>query len=243
METTSQIRNVEGERLDVSFHPGNKLGSMVVLGHGVTGNKDRPLLVAVAEGLAAKGWPCLRFSFSGNGESEGRFEDSTITKEIEDLRAVLKTVPQEKRIAYIGHSMGGAVGVKTAACGMNIQALVTLAGMVRTADFVKREFGDEEPGNGCMWEDEDCPLSRAFSDDLQTIGDTLGAAAKVMQPWLLIHGTEDDVVPISESREAHEVARCRKEILEIDGAGHVFGEDSYARIVDAIDSWLTSSLG
>ena len=204
---------------------------MVVLGHGVTGNKDRPLLIAIAEGLAAKGWPCLRFSFSGNGESEGDFEESTVTKEIEDLRAVLKTVPQEKRIAYIGHSMGGAVGVMTAARGLNIQVLVTLAGMVRTADFVKREFGDEEPGKGFMWEDESCPLSQAYVDDLQSIVDVLGDAAKVMQPWLLVHGTEDDVVPISESREAHEVARCRKDLLEIEGAGHVFGEESYAEIV------------
>ena len=227
----------------MTFHPGNRLGKVVVLGHGVTGNKDRPLLIAIAEGLAAKGWPCLRFSFSGNGESEGSFGDSTITKEIGDLRAVLKTVPQEKRIAYIGHSMGGAVGVMTAARGLNIQVLVTLAGMVRTADFVKREFGDEEPGKGFMWEDESCPLSQAYVDDLQSIGDILGDAPRVMQPWLLVHGTEDDVVPISESREAHAVARCRKELLEIEGAGHVFGEESYSEIVNAIDSWLTTALG
>lgn len=243
MQRTSQIQNLQGERLDVAFHGGTKLGTLVILGHGVTGNKDRPLLVAVAEGLAAKGWPCLRISFSGNGDSEGEFGESTITKEIGDLCAVLATVPQEKRIAYIGHSMGAAVGVLTASRRMDIQALVSLAGMTHAADFVEREFGDVEPGKGCMWDDEDCPLSEAYVEDLKTIGNTLEAASSVKQPWLLIHGSADDVVPVKDSRDAFDTAQGVKELIEIPGAGHVFGEESYGRIVDAVDSFLSAALG
>ena len=243
MNPTSQITNKQGERLDIAFHAGSRMDTIVVLGHGVTGNKDRPLLVALAEGLAERGWPCLRLSFSGNGDSGGQFEDSNISKEVEDLRVVLETVPQEKRIAYIGHSMGAAVGVLTAATGIGIQSLVTLAGMTHTSDFVAREFGDVEPGQGCMWDEDDCPLSQAFVDDLNNIGSTLSAAAKIMQPWLLIHGTADDVVPLKDSQDAYAAASCRKELLEIPDAGHVFGEDSYARIIDAVDAWLESSFG
>lgn len=240
---TSEIRNLQGERLDVAFHGGTKLDDLVILGHGVTGNKDRPLLMAVAEGLAAKGWPCLRISFSGNGDSEGKFEDSTISKEIEDLSALLKTVPQEKRIAYIGHSMGAAVGVLTASRKMDIQALVSLAGMTHAAEFVEREFGDVVPGNGYMWDDEDCPLSAAYVEDLKSIGDTMEAASQIKQPWLLIHGTADDVVPPKDSHDAYEAANCFKELLEIPDAGHVFGEESYARIVEAVDGFLDKSFG
>jgi len=243
MLETSEIRNNQDERLDVAFHGGTKPGALVVMGHGVTGNKDRPLLVAVAEGLAAKGWPCLRVSFSGNGDSEGRFEESTITKEIVDLCAVLATVPQETRIAYIGHSMGAAVGVLTASRRLDIQALISLAGMTHTADFVQREFGDVVPGKGFMWDDEDCPLSEAYMQDLKSIGDILEAAAQVNQPWLLIHGTADDVVPPKDSRDAFEAANCRKELLEIPGAGHVFDEESYARVVEAVDGFLDRCLG
>lgn len=243
MPSSSQIHNPQGERLDISFHGGTKLGAIVVLGHGVTGNKDRPLLVAVAEGLAAKGWPCLRISFSGNGDSEGKFGESTITKEIEDLTAVLSTVPQEKRIAYIGHSMGAAVGVLTAVRRMEIQALVSLAGMTHTAEFVEREFGDIEPGKGLMWDEQDCPLSEAYVGDLKSIGDTLDAASRVNQPWLLIHGTADDVVPLKDSRDAFEAANCRKDLLEIPGAGHVFDDDSYPLIVEAVVSFLDRCLG
>ena len=122
----------------------------MILGHGLTGNKDRPLLVALAEALSAEGWPCLRISYSGNGESEGEFTDSNITKEIGDLSSVIDQVGTSKKIAYIGHSMGGAVGALTAARDERIKVLVSLAGMVNTAAFVEREFGDVVPDEGYM---------------------------------------------------------------------------------------------
>jgi fermentation-respiration switch protein FrsA (DUF1100 family) len=115
--------------------------------------------------------------------------------------------------------------------------------MTHTADFVQREFGDVEPGKGFMWDDEDCPLSEAYVEDLKSINDTLDAASQINQPWLLIHGTADDVVPLKDSRDAFETASCRKEFLEIPGAGHVFGDDSYPVVVDAIDDFLSKCLG
>jgi pimeloyl-ACP methyl ester carboxylesterase len=94
-----------------------------------------------------------------------------------------------------------------------------------------------------MWDDEDCPLSEAYVEDLNSIGDTLEAASQINQPWLLIHGTADDVVPLKDSRDAFDAANCRKELLEIPEAGHVFGEESYARIVKAVDAFLDRSFG
>lgn len=243
MTETSQIRNEQGERIETAFHGGDKLGALVVLGHGVTGNKDRPLLVALAEGLSKKGWPCLRFSFSGNGESEGRFGEATITKEIGDLLAVLKTVPQERRIAYVGHSMGAAVGVTTATRSLTIQSLVSVSGMIYTADFLKREFGDVTPDEGNMWDEEGCPLSTAFVEDMKEIGSLVETAEQIRQPWLLIHGTVDDVVPMKDSHDAFDAARCEKKLVCIPDAGHSFDEKTYPVIVEAIDDWLTKCFG
>ena len=48
-----EIKNFHGERIDHTFHQGDANSkNLVILGHGVTGNKDRPFLVALAEGLA-----------------------------------------------------------------------------------------------------------------------------------------------------------------------------------------------
>jgi pimeloyl-ACP methyl ester carboxylesterase len=239
MITDLEIQNRSGDLIDYHFHPGIRADVVVILGHGVTGNMDRPHLVALAEGLSKLGWPCLRISFSGNGNSGGRFLDSCITKEIGDLQAVLEAVPDTAGVVYIGHSMGAAVGVLTAARDLRIRALVSLAGMTHTAAFVEREFGDVTPGEGFMWEDEDCPLSWTLVDDLRLVGSTLSAAEAVVQPWLLIHGTADDVVPIQDSRDVFEAATCEKEWLEIKAAGHSFDEESYPRLIQAVDAWLT----
>ncbi len=86
---------------------------------------------------------------------------------------MLKTVPQERRVAYVGHSMGAAVGVIKAASGLTIQALVSLSGMVHTAEFLEREFGDVTPDQGNMWDEEGCPLSQQYVDDMHQIDNTL----------------------------------------------------------------------
>lgn len=237
-----EFRNSAGERLDVTFHPGSKTDSLVILGHGLTGNKDRPLLVALAEGLSARGWPCLRVSYSGHGASEGRFEDMTITKEIGDLQTILDALPGDLKIAYCGHSMGGAVGVLTASQDDRIRVLVTLAGMVYTANFVEREFDFVTPGLGCMWDEPEHPLSVAFVDDLEAIDNTLEAASEIAAPWLLIHGTEDDLIPVLDSEDAHDATHAPKKLVEIEGAGHAFEESGYAQIVDEVDVWMAAHL-
>ena len=70
--------------------------------------------------------------------------DSCITKEVEDLGSVLDVLGRQP-ITYMGHSMGAAVGVLRAAMDPRIGALVSLAGMVDTAGFASREFGDQIP--------------------------------------------------------------------------------------------------
>ena len=181
----------------------------------------------------------MRISFSGNGSSEGQFEEATITKEVDDLKAILGAVPDYVRVAYVGHSMGSAVGVLTAASDLRIRLLVSLAGMTHTADFVEREFGSLTPGKDCMWDEQDHPISENFVADLKLIGDILATAATVTQPWLLIHGSADELVPVQDGRAAYAAAVCRKQWLEIDGAGHSFDETTYPRIVDAVDAWLS----
>ena len=175
-----EIRNQQGEKIDYSYHQG-KEGSdvLVVIGHGVTGNKDRPFVMTLADGLAEEGFATLRMSFTGNGDSEGTFQDCTITKEVEDLGSVLDVVAAGRQIVYAGHSMGGAVGVIATAKDNRISKLVSLAGMVHTAKFCEVEFGDQVPDEGCMWEDEECPLSSKYVNDMKEIGSILELGSKI----------------------------------------------------------------
>lgn len=235
----AEIRNRQGERLDFTVHQGTA-GSreLVVIGHGVTGNKDRPHLVALAEGLAAAGIPALRLSFSGNGASEGDFTASTITKEVEDLGAALDALPGWN-ITYVGHSMGAAVGVLRASRDVRIKRLVSLAGMAHPAEFAQREFGAQQPGKDFMWDDEDCPLGETFMRDMAAIPGVADAARAITAPWLLVHGTADDVVPISDSEAlVQAVGAERVSLVRIDGANHGFAEAHMPVMVATVLEWL-----
>ena len=236
-----EIVNEQGERLDYSFHEGGSdSGDLVVIGHGVTGNKDRPFVVVLAEALAVTGLPTLRFSFSGNGDSGGDFVDSTITKEVSDLGAVLDAAG-DRRICYVGHSMGGAVGVLRTSRDGRIRLLVSLAGMVHTAAFNEREFGEVQPDSGYMWDEPDCPLSQAYVDDVTSIHSVVDLARSIQIPWLLVHGSEDDVVPIGDSRDVI-AANNGVELVELAGADHVFSEDATEPMVSCVVPWVASRL-
>jgi fermentation-respiration switch protein FrsA (DUF1100 family) len=237
------IRNAHGERLDYTFHRGAREGGpIVVIGHGVTGHKDRPFLSALAEGLASNGFSALRISFSGNAESEGRFVDSNISKEVEDLGAVLDALPS-RRLAYAGHSMGGAVGVLRAARDRRIDCLISLAAIVHTRSFAKRAFGALVAGRDLMFGKPGCVLSQAYLDDLRAIDNVLAQAERVAVPWLFVHGSRDELVPISDSHDAYARAQTRKELVTLEGADHTFEPGFTGQMVAAVSEWCARTLG
>jgi uncharacterized protein len=237
-----EILNAQGEHLDYTYHPGAPdSNDLAILGHGVTGNKDRPFVVALAQSLADAGIPSLRFSFAGNGDSAGRFEAATISKEVDDLGSILDAIGQ-RRVCYIGHSMGGAVGVLRAATDQRISFLVSLAGMVSTKKFAETEFGEVVPDQGDMWDDSDCPLSSAYMADLRAIDTVVDRASGITAPWLLVHGTDDDVVLIEDSRQICAAAGGETKLVEMPGADHVFSGDDTAPMIATVVPWLKAQL-
>ena len=189
-----EIRNASGERLDhtfVSGRPGQE--DVVVIAHGVTSQRDRPWAADLAAALTAAGIAVVQFSFSGNGASEGRFEDATPTKEVEDLGSILDAFPGF-RVACVGHSMGGAVSLLRASRDPRIAALVSLAGMLHVHEFMQRHFGHLRPGDA-MLEKPACPWNRNLEEDARRLGSLTDVARGIRIPWLLVHGTADELRP------------------------------------------------
>jgi pimeloyl-ACP methyl ester carboxylesterase len=133
--------------------------------------------------------------------------------------------------------MGGAVGVLRTASDPRIVRLVSLAGMVHTANFARRKFGELVPGKDLMWDKPECPLSQVFVDDMNEVHSVMPLASRVTVPWLLIHGTADSVVPFQESVEISEAAGSNATLVRLERADHLFTaqERDVARIVVA---WL-----
>jgi hypothetical protein len=235
------IRNAQGELIDCTFHPseGAQDGAreLVLIGHGVTGNKDRKWALTLAAAMSKAGIAALRVSFAGNGDSEGDFRESTPTKQAEDLGAILDRC-EAWRVTYVGHSMGAAVGVLRASRDERITRLVSLAGMVETADFAKRKFGELTAGTDCMWDKPECPLSQAFMDDMAAIGSVVELAEEVRIPWLFVHGTADEVVPIEETETILTRTGGSADFVDIAGGDHVFSGEAAQRMSERVVSWL-----
>ena len=241
------IRNAQGERLDVSYQAGVATSpgvpeAIVVIAHGVTAHKDRPLLIALAEALSEAGLASLRVSFAGNGESEGRFEEAVPSKEVGDLGSVVDALTAwgVTTIAYAGHSMGGAVGVMRASVDPRINCLVSLAGMVHVDAFMRAQFGQLTPG-APMLDKPECPWSPNLADDAARIGSVTAQAALIRVPWLLVHGDADELVPVQDALDARAAAGGRPELVTLPGIDHRFN-GALPQVIDAVVPWLRARM-
>jgi uncharacterized protein len=243
------LRNGRGERIDFAFSPAANdagkaavLQEVAILGHGVTSHKDRPWMIALGEALAAAGMASLRVSFAGNGASEGRFEEATLTKEVADLGSVIDALAGAgvRRVAYVGHSMGGAIGVLRASVDSRIDCLVSLAGMVHVHAFMQRCYGHLQPGM-LMNDKPECPWSQALEEDARRIGSVTSQAARIAVPWLLVHGDADELVPFEDALDARAAAGGRPDLVTLPGVDHRF-TGAVPAMVDAVVPWLAQHL-
>src|SRR5690606_26914458 len=92
-----------------------------------------PILGQLAGALADAGYLVVRFDKRGVGQSGGRAESATLPDYAEDVLAVVRALERrkdvdDKRIAVVGHSEGGAVALLAAARTKDIAAVVSIAG-------------------------------------------------------------------------------------------------------------------
>jgi uncharacterized protein len=92
-----------------------------------------------------------------------------------------------------------------------------------------------------MWNEADCPLSSAFMRDLcETIVNVAPQAASVSAPWLLVHGTADDVVLPQDTETIRELKGESVEVVFIEGADHSFSEPAHKnQMTGAVVNWLS----
>jgi pimeloyl-ACP methyl ester carboxylesterase len=235
------ITNPWGERLAFSFTPGAaERRDLVVLGHGLTSDKERPWSEGLAEALRRQGIASVRIAFSGNGESEGEFVESNITKEVADLGAVLDAF-DGWRSSYVGHSMGGAVGLLRASTDRRIRTLVSLSAVTHAAEFMRDMFVHLRPGDPIL-DKPHCPFSAELRADLLSLGSLTSVAGEVSVPWLVVHGTNDEIVPSRHSVDLNAAAAGRSELVLLEGVDHTFGEDGLERMLEVVTPWLCERL-
>ena len=124
-------------------------------------------------------------------------------------------------------------------------ALVSLAGIAHPLEFAKRLFADRSPEVDFMLDKPHCPLTRQFLDDLAVIESVVPRASEVRVPWLLVHGTADEIVPVSDSADMAAGAGDRNppRFVALEGIDHSFSDPGIERMTSTVVPWLVEVLG
>ncbi|WP_027410440.1 alpha/beta hydrolase [Anoxybacteroides tepidamans] len=224
----------------------------LILFHGFTGTKLEPhrLFLKISRALERQNIASFRFDFLGSGESDGNFEDMTLSKEIEEAHAIIDFVKKDQRIDtsriyLLGLSMGGLVASVVAGDRpADIIKLVLLAPPGNMYELIKQTAAQTSIDVTAPYHDHGGNLvGRAFLEDLQTI-DAFERAKPYQGPVLLIHGTNDEVVPCYVSNMYRE--RCYGEqanVHFIAGANHTFdGHKWEEELIEAVVQFLTECI-
>lgn len=176
--------------------------SAVVLFHGFTGSKvdDKFMFVRLARKLCNAGIACIRFDFSGSGESDGVFSEMTFHREVEEAEAILKFTREidwvnPEKTGVLGFSMGGAIAAQVARkFRKEIWKLCLWSPAGNMNQKAEDYFNTLEAlpnGNADL---NGLELGREFLDDLKSRNLYSGVEA-YQKPVLIIHGTNDEAVP------------------------------------------------
>jgi dipeptidyl aminopeptidase/acylaminoacyl peptidase len=188
------------------------------------------------------GFVALVFNFRGAGPSQGNIDmvgwTHDLTAAIDFLNMLLEV--DKKKICLLGSSGGAAVSVYVAAHDPRISAVATFACPAEfnfmtggfSADSMISRF--REIG---IIKDEGFPQSvEKWLEGFQVVMPLSHIEKIAPRPLLLVHGDQDETVPVEHARRLYEKAGDPKSLIVIPGAGHRLRHDE--RAVDATLDWM-----
>ncbi len=221
---------------------------IVIFAHGFKGFKDWGCWHLIAAAFSKKGFAFIKFNFSHNGTTPDMldtfadleaFGQNTYSKEWTDLDCVLNWVTENatplgfdlNQLSLIGHSRGGGIAIAKAATDRRIKKLVTWASVSSLAwlwasETVKKQWEND----GVLYQmnartHQNMPLYYTLCSDYEAHKSIFHldiVAPRVLQPWLIIHGTADTSVSPSAALHLHHLQPHAKLQLIAD-ADHTFG--------------------
>lgn len=226
----------------------------VILSHGFMGNYTS--MADFGRDFAGIGYAAFSFSFCGcrmPGEeecvrSEGRTTDLTITSQVQDLMAVRQFALRQPYIdadslILAGVSQGGFVSALTAAaCGDEIKKLILIFPALCIPDDARKG----RLGGSC-YDPKDVPdtldcgqtvLGKGFHEDAAGRDPYLEISA-YKGPVLILHGCEDELVPVSYSVRAekcYEKNQCRLQLIQ--NMGHGYNEEQRKSLFASMRQFL-----
>jgi putative redox protein len=252
MEKQLQFVNHMGETLVGTLHqPAGPPVGAVIAGHCFTCSRHTSVLRYICSSLCEAGFAALRFDFSGNGQSEGRFERSTWSKQILEMEAAIALMQNEgfTWIGLAGHSLGAAIALLAARRLGTIAAVCRIAGRISAGGPMhfltpaQLQTLAQTGRVGFTSRGRQLTINRDFFDDAQR-HDLISVTRSLAIPMLVVHGDRDEIIPVAEAHRAHAVNPRQVELCIIAGGDHMFARpDHRQQVVAAVTSWFCRQAG
>lgn len=204
----------------------------MILCHGFTTSKDSYTYVRLEEILNGKGISTFRFDFFAHGESEGEFEDITISEAVDDILNAIKFMKESgySKIGLVGSSFGGIASVIVAS---KTDYLFILALESPVSDDLGKLVAQESRQEIETWKERGfiyytssngrkLKLNYSFFEDDEKVNG-YEAAKKIKIPTFIVHGDNDESVPIEQSKKiVGLIDNSRLEVIK--GADHRYSK-------------------
>lgn len=241
------FKNSEGLNLiGILNVPKEQTDTIIVLAHGFTSNKDRNRYIEISKSLVKEGYAFLRFDFGGSGESDEN--EITVKNQIDDLKSAINFVKDKKyrKIGLIGESLGGLIVLSAypdyqdkIKC-IALVAPVTQRKTPTLYDDPKIKVEIEEKGFHLKHKDGKIfKVPKEYIDERENINQE-EILNKIKCPVLIIHGSEDNTIPVEHSNKAMEYLSENSKLEIIKGADHDL--DIRHGIVTIINKWFKKHL-
>ncbi len=243
------------ERLTFTGHAGHELVARLDLpegphlatalfAHCFTCSKDIPAARRIAARLAGVGIAVLRFDFTGLGHSEGEFENTSFSSNVDDLELAARAL-SERGMApglLIGHSLGGAAVLAAAHRIESARAVVTI-GAPFDPDHVTHNFGNAletiqaEGVAEVTLGGRNIRIGKGFVDDVKA-ENLEKDIAHLGRALLVLHAPRDQIVGIENAAEIFKTAKHPKSFVTLDNADHLITNPSDAEYAaQVIAAW------
>lgn len=252
MEEAIAFRNTSGLKLAgiVAREAGNNNSPVIVMCHGFSSGKNSRTNKRFTEELLRHGFATLRFDFRGHYDSEGLLEDVTLSTGIEDLTAALQYLNgqpwvNQNRIGILATSYGANVSILYVAEYNRINAIALKSPVSDYCRVREIQLGPEGlqewQEKGYTYVDGD-KTKYAFYGDAER-QNTYEKAARIRIPCLIVHGTEDKNVPVSQSQELVKALSGETRLEVIVGADHQYKDQKhFDAMVQLIVDWFSQKL-
>lgn len=234
MRKKIHFKNSRGDRLcAILSNPSGKTEEpMVIMCHGFSTGKNGRTNTLLEEILNANNISTFRFDFFGHGESEGLFEEVTISEAVDDVHRALKYLQDLDYTLFglVGSSFGGIVSILAASdkAGFDVLALKS-----PVSDYLGLLIAKDHDFNMDIWkkegsilvtgaDEQKLKLNYSFYEDAEKIRG-YEAVKKIRVPTLIVHGDEDETIPLEQSKiSASLMPNCQLEIIQ--GADHIYSQ-------------------